>query len=79
MSKAPQEKLDALHGDLAEQLAKKIKSGEATAADMAVARQFLKDNGIQSLPGKSPKMKELEDSLPFSNPDDIARGREEMH
>lgn len=38
--------LEALHGALAKTLADKITSGEATAAGMAVARQFLKDHGV---------------------------------
>jgi hypothetical protein len=75
MSKATEDQLDALHGELAAQLASKIRSGEATAADMAVARQFLKDNGIQSLPTPKSPLGELADSLPFADPDDILRDR----
>jgi hypothetical protein len=75
MSKATEDELDKLHGALASQLAEKIKSGEATAADMAVARQFLKDNGIQSLPRPKSGLGELADSLPFADADEIADER----
>lgn len=39
-------KLEAIHDALTESLLQRIKSGEATAADLNVARAFLKDNGI---------------------------------
>ena len=48
MSKADNETLNALHGLLAAELMRKIRSGEATAAELNVARQMLKDNGIES-------------------------------
>jgi hypothetical protein len=40
-------KLEEIHDALTETLLKKIRNGEATAADLSVARQFLKDNGIE--------------------------------
>jgi len=40
--------LEELHNETAQVLLDRIKSGEATAADLSVARQFLKDNGIDS-------------------------------
>ncbi|MGQ0621490.1 MAG: hypothetical protein ACT4QA_16475 [Panacagrimonas sp.] len=42
--------LAQIHEGLARDLLSKIKSGEATAADLSVARQFLKDNAIQAKP-----------------------------
>jgi len=63
--KAPKESLENLHGALAEALAAKIKSGDATAADLAVARQFLKDNGIDSIGEQNPDLGKLRDQLPF--------------
>ncbi len=42
--------LELLHENLAVELLNKVKSGEATASEMNVARQFLKDNGIEGLP-----------------------------
>ncbi len=79
MSKATEDALNALHGDLARTLAEKIRSGEATAADMAVARQFLKDNNVQSLPTPKNAMGELAASLPFADADEIAKARSEYH
>ena len=63
--------LEALHGALAKSLADKIKSGEATAADMAVARQFLKDNGIDAIPTKGSPLGDLRDGLPFPDAEGV--------
>ena len=43
--------LDTLHTELAQTLLDKVRSGEAKASELNVARQFLKDNGIEGLPG----------------------------
>ena len=42
--------LHTLHLCLAKELLGKIKSGEAKAGDLNVARQFLKDNGVECIP-----------------------------
>ena len=42
--------LEKLHLLLAKELTDKITSGEAKAGDLNVARQFLKDNGVECLP-----------------------------
>lgn len=68
--KAEQEDLENLHGALARALSDKIKSGDCTAADLAVARQFLKDNSIDSIPTEGSGLKELSDALPFANPEE---------
>jgi hypothetical protein len=52
-------------------LLERIKTGEATAADLNVARQFLKDNSIDALPTKSNGLKELHSSLPFQTSEEI--------
>lgn len=65
---ASEEALELLHAELAKQLADKIRTGEATAADLNVARQFLKDNGIDAVPKKGSPLDALRDSLPFSQP-----------
>lgn len=57
--------LQALHGQLAKTLLDKIKDGTATAADLSVARQFLKDNGIDALPNENTPLRNLADQLPF--------------
>ena len=57
--------LDQLHTELAQELLDKIRSGEAKASELNVARQFLKDNGIEGLPMDNSPLKELVDELPF--------------
>ncbi|UYO52490.1 hypothetical protein [Rhodopseudomonas palustris] len=69
MSKATTAAMEALHGALALALANKIASGEATAADLAVARQFLKDNGIDAVPTDSNGLGKLAAQLPFATDD----------
>ena len=56
--------LETLHECLAKELLGKIKSGEAKAGDLNVARQFLKDNGIECLPVEKNPMQELKENLP---------------
>ena len=56
--------LETLHECLAKELLGKIKSGEAKAGDLNVARQFLKDNGIECIPVENSPMTELMNNLP---------------
>ena len=56
--------LESLHTLLAKELTEKIKSGEAKAGDLNVARQFLKDNGIECIPVEKNPMQELMENLP---------------
>jgi hypothetical protein len=60
-----EEALQALHKETIALLLKRVKSGEATAADLNVARGILNDNKIQCLPEANPDMMALKDSLPF--------------
>jgi hypothetical protein len=62
--------LDLLHTGLAEVLLEKIQSGEVTASDLNVARQFLKDNGIDSVPKEGSPLDNLAHSLPFTANED---------
>lgn len=64
MSRATDDLLSALHGEMAQAMKDKLASGEASASDLNVIRQFLKDNGINSDGQKDPKMKSLADDLP---------------
>ena len=57
--------LDELHIELAQTLLDRVRSGEAQASDLNVARQFLKDNGIEGLPVENTPLKDLVDELPF--------------
>lgn len=54
-----------LHGELVKDLVKRVKSGEATAAEKAVAVSLLRHNGIEALPGTNKGLKELANALPF--------------
>ena len=64
------ETLESLHSLLAEYLLIRIESGEATAADLGVARQFLKDNGIDSVSFQGSPIKNLATVLPFEDPEE---------
>ena len=62
--------LTALHNAVAQELLDRVRSGEATSADLNVARGFLKDNGIDAGLDQSEPMANLAKSLPFN----IAQG-----
>lgn len=63
-----------MHLDLTKALLQKIKSGEATAADLSVARQMLKDNHITSVPKTGDPLHALTHALPFTGDDDAYEG-----
>ena len=56
--------LEQLHLVLAQELLDKVKSGDAKAGDLNVARQFLKDNQITSQPVEDTPFGDLARSLP---------------
>lgn len=56
-----------LHKALAEQLLARVESGEATASELNVARQFLKDNGIDGTVEQSDPLANLAKILPFTD------------
>ena len=58
------ELMDLLHRTLAENLLSRVKDPEAKSADLNVARQFLKDNGIDALPVENSPLSDLVKSLP---------------
>jgi hypothetical protein len=64
MSRATDDILAGLHGAMAAAMAKKLASGEFTASDLNVIRQFLKDNGINSDGERDDNLKKLADDLP---------------
>ena len=66
--------LDNLHVELAQLLLDKIRSGDAKASDLNVARQFLKDNGIEGLPVDNTPLKDLVDELPFEEKEESYGG-----
>ncbi|SCW77011.1 hypothetical protein SAMN02927900_04750 [Rhizobium mongolense subsp. loessense] len=62
--------LAQLHEEMAQKLLDKVRSGEVTAAELNVARQFLKDNNIDAVPKEGSPLKSLADDLPFTGDDD---------
>ena len=59
-------KLRELHGILAEKLLEKVKDPECKSADLNVARQFLRDNGIDAVPTEDSPLQKLIDEMPFN-------------
>lgn len=65
---------DQLHLHLTKDLLKRIKSGEATAAELNVARQMLKDNHIDSSAKTDPHLAALAAAASHVDEDDVAGG-----
>jgi len=63
-SKATEEMLAALHGQMAKAMKTRLEGNDVTASDLNVIRQFLKDNGINSDGNADPNIKSLADDLP---------------
>ena len=61
-------KLKELHAVLAEKLLQKVKDPDAKSSDLNVARQFLRDNGIDAVPTEGSPLQRLADELPFDVP-----------
>ena len=61
-------KLKELHAVLAEKLLEKVQDPDCTAGFLNVARQFLRDNGIDAVPTEGSPLKKLIDELPFEIP-----------
>lgn len=55
-----------LHAEMAQKLLDKVRNGEVTAAELNVARQFLKDNGIDGVPKENTPLGNLVNELPFT-------------
>lgn len=53
-----------LHGAFALHLMERLRGGEATASDLGVIRQFLRDNNINCVGEANDTLKELAASLP---------------
>jgi hypothetical protein len=81
MSKASNDAMETLHGTLAKALGDIVKDGvtitdregaairvTASAAYLKEVREFLKDNGVVSLPGTNKAVNHLASSLPFPAP-----------
>ena len=61
-------KLKELHALLAEKLLKIVQDPDATASELNVARQFLRDNNIDCVPVEGSPLQKLVDELPFDIP-----------
>jgi hypothetical protein len=64
--------LERLHTATVAALLDRINSGEATASDLNVARQLLKDHGITALPEKHTGLQELLSKVDLDDPDTVA-------
>ena len=60
-----------LHKTLAENLLLRIQDPEAKSSDLNVARQFLKDNGIDALPVEGSPLSDLVATLPDFSDDTL--------
>lgn len=70
----PADRLHTLQDVLIDEMLRRIKTGEATAADLGAARQLLKDNGIQAVATDKSPMLELVNSLPFDDDSEPIKG-----
>lgn len=59
--------LTKLHELLAQELTQRILAGEASSAELNVARQFLKDNGVDGTIEQSDPLANLAKVLPFTD------------
>tara|TARA_R100000353_G_scaffold1458_1_gene2223 strand:+ start:292 stop:516 length:225 start_codon:yes stop_codon:yes gene_type:complete len=57
-------KLEDLHSTLTDVLIDRVKNGDAKAGDLNVARQFLKDNGIECIPTEKNGLEDIMNNLP---------------
>ena len=71
--KAPQDTLENLHSQVAQELLQRIISGEASSADMSNAIKFLKDNGIEGLAVQDSPLGHLVNVLPFPNKEKLKK------
>ncbi|WP_019406179.1 hypothetical protein [Stutzerimonas stutzeri] len=74
MSDTLKDVLDLLHSELARSLLKRVQSGEASASDLNVARQFLKDNNIDSSAKHDPHLAALAAAASHLDEDDVQSG-----
>ena len=62
-----EKQLEELHSELTQKLLEKIRSYEVSSSELNVCRQFLKDNGIESLAVDNSPLRSLVDELPFED------------
>ena len=59
------DKLYELQDLLIDEFLLRVKSGEATTADLSTVRQFLKDNNVSAVATDTSPLRELVNALPF--------------
>jgi hypothetical protein len=62
--RASEDLLSTLHDAVAQELLGRVRSGEASPAELSAAIKFLKDNGIEALPTIDNNIGKLMASLP---------------
>ena len=67
------DKLRDLHNILCEKLLEKINDPDAKSADLNVARQFLRDNGIDAVPTDDSPLQRLIDETPFNEKKQVVK------
>jgi hypothetical protein len=65
MAENKEQKLSNLFDLVCDDLTGRVASGEATSADLNIARQMLKDNGITAAPAEASPLEGLANALPF--------------
>ena len=76
---ADKEMMESLHKMLTQTLIDKIKDPEVKSADLNVARQFLKDNGIEALATQGSPLADLVKTLPNFNDEDADISEMQRH
>ena len=59
--------LEQLHSELTQKLLEKIRDPKVSASELNVCRQFLKDNGVESIAIDNSPLRSLVDELPFED------------
>ena len=62
--------LSALYDGLCKSMLEKLQSGDATAQDLNVIRQFLKDNNISSVASRGSPIANIIEAFPFQDKDE---------
>jgi hypothetical protein len=78
MEKTKEERLANLFDLVCTDLTGRINSGEATSADLNIARQMLKDNGITAAPAKLSPLETLTNALPFPSAVGVSEAKASM-
>ena len=62
-----EKQLEELHSELTQKLLEKIRDPKVSASELNVCRQFLKDNGVESIAIDNSPLRSLVDELPFED------------